>query len=86
MGINTLLSLFKNLTPRADKHPAAASFVELPPRPIIIFLTPLPRASRIISPVPYVVVLEGSFLSPTRGRPAADAISMTAVFPLSMSP
>ena len=60
-------------------------FLKYEPKDVIITIAGFmmgPMASFIISPTPKVVVLSGLRLSSaTRGKPAAAAISMTAVFP-----
>lgn len=58
---------------------APASLVQLPPRPMMMFLQPCSTASRIRLPTPKVVVFAGFLCSPTIGSPAACAISMNAV-------
>ena len=74
------LSLSKKSQPSACSIPMPPSLVALPPMPIINSVQPLSTASRIISPTPRVVVRKGVLSSfGTRGRPAAAAISITAV-------
>ena len=62
--------------------PQPPSTVALPPMPMMISSTPLPRAARIISPVPKVEVFMGSRSSfSSRTMPEAAAISRKAVPP-----
>ncbi len=68
----------KNRMPQAAAAPQPPSLVALPPRHMMIFLAPRPAAWRSNSPTPKVVVRSGFFGS-ARGRPAAAAISTTAV-------
>ena len=73
--------LSKNFTPNAESMPVPASLVALPPIPTKNLRHPLFNASKIISPVPYVEVIQGFCSSGSNsGRPLAEDISITAVF------
>ena len=77
----------RNCMPSACSIPVPASFVALPPIPIIIFLQLLFKACLINSPVPYDVVFHGFLsLSFSSSIPDADAISITAVSPSPSTP
>ena len=66
--------------PRAASMPAPPSLVAEPPMPMRKFRQPRSRASQRSSPTPRVVVYRGLRRSGgTRGSPAAEAISSTAV-------
>ena len=78
-GTKGFPSASRNRTPRAVAAPQPPSLVALPPRPRMISSVPASRAASISSPAPKVVVFSGFFFSPAKGRPAAAAISTTAV-------
>ena len=67
--------------------PAPPSLVALPPMPTMKCRAPASYACCNSSPTPYVVVIRGSrFAGGTRASPAAFAISITAVDPVSITP
>lgn len=70
-----------NTVPKAAAQPQPPSLVALPPRPSRISVQPLFTAWEMICPTPYVEADSGSLRSPTMGRPAAAAISITASGP-----
>ena len=60
--------------------PAPASLVAEPPNPSMMRLAPASSAARISSPTPWLLARIGSRLEgEINSRPAAAAISMTAV-------
>ena len=85
--VSSLPKESKNWTPIAFKKPIPPSFVALPPKPIIICSAPSSVAASMSSPTPKLEVFIGFlFLSVTRCKPQASAISITAVFELPSIP